>query len=155
LDVASIYSTVWSTPYRTTIMDYFDDDDLINDYMEDDFEPPPEEEFPDEYLTEGVVEQCEQATVTDDTVPVRALPTSVGITSSGRPVDRVHTPTIVLPAIDVPSTSSQPKNDPYSFERYAALLHFLDCNGLVDTSNFISQVQQRLRLETKAERRVI
>ena len=110
-------------------MDYFDDDDLINDYMEDDFEPPPEEEFPDEYLTESVVEQCEQTQVTDVAVPVGALPTSAGITPSEWSVDRVQTTDhsitkIVRPAIDVPRISSQPKNDPYSFERYATRLHF-------------------------------
>jgi hypothetical protein len=55
-------------------MDYFDDDDLINDYMEDDFEPPPEEEFPEEFLIESVVEQSEQTTLTDPIVPARALP---------------------------------------------------------------------------------
>ena len=124
-------------------MDYFDDDDLINDYMEDDFEPPPEEEFPEEFLTESVVEQSEQTTLTDPIVPVRALPTSAEIASSEWSVDRNQATdpsvtSIVGGEIDVPSISSRRRDDPYSFERYASCTcRFSDHNGIC-ASHFIA-----------------
>jgi hypothetical protein len=37
---------------NATMEDYFDDEDLINDYMEEDFEPPPE--YDDEFVDEEV-----------------------------------------------------------------------------------------------------
>jgi hypothetical protein len=128
-------------------MDYFDDDDLINDYMEADFEPPTEEEFPEEFLTECVLEQREQATGTVPVVPVGALPTSAEIASSERLAARTQTSdhcttTIVHAETDVPSTSSRRRNDPYSFERYASLPAFVLIT-MAYAPLTLSQVQQR------------
>jgi hypothetical protein len=92
--------------------DYFDDDDLINDYMEEDFEPPPE--YDDEFVEEKVA-IAGRADKNTEEEPMDVDPPKVDAGDNDMNEQRVPT------AVHV--TIPQRKTDVYSFERYVSLLH--------------------------------
>ena len=91
--------------------DYFDDDDLINEYMEQDFEPPSEydEEFLEDELGHGAAADSnkQQQPEPMDEDPPRQEHVSQDIPSGQ---DTMTVPT---------SVTIKPKTEVYSFERYA------------------------------------
>jgi hypothetical protein len=92
--------------------DYFDDDDLINDYMEEDFEPPPD------YDDEFVVEELDIAGPTDKKPveePMNVDPPQDDAEDSD--VNEQGVPTAVQVTIPRPTT------DVFSFERSVSLFH--------------------------------
>lgn len=88
--------------------EYFDDDDLINDYMEEPFdEPPPDEEFPDDFIMEEHLAQPTQTTVQPPApVPPVLQPAPVRAQES-----------VPVASIDFQSSASRKERNLYSFER--------------------------------------
>lgn len=97
-------------------MDYFDDDNLINDYMEDDdFEPPPQEDIPDDYIMEQEVVQPVQhaspADASSPSAPKAIVPRDTSINK----VPQNDRPPAEINVQNVPSRRRD--GDLYSFER--------------------------------------
>jgi hypothetical protein len=97
-------------------MEYFDDDMLINDYMEDDdFEPPPQEDFPEDFIMEQeVVQAVPKASPTGVSNP-SALKATVPIDASIKKIPQNDAPPAEINVQNVPSRRRD--GDLYSFER--------------------------------------
>jgi DNA replication initiation complex subunit (GINS family) len=96
--------------------DYFDDDDLINDYMDEDFEPPTE------YDDEFIAEELEVAGPTDKNPGEEPMDVDVDVDppqddAEENGMNEQGVPTAVR--VTIP----QPNTDVYSFERYVSFFH--------------------------------
>ena len=92
--------------------DYFDDDDLINDYMEEDFEPP--SDYDDEFVVEEPDIAC-SADKKQEEDPMDVDPPQDDAEDNDK--NKQGVPTAVHVTIPRPNT------DVYSFERYVNLFH--------------------------------
>jgi hypothetical protein len=111
-----------------TVMEpeYFNDDDLINDYLEDDNEQPPEEEFPDDFfMTEHFQQQPtqqQQSTQQQQPTTQQQQPTTQPAATTRESTTDHPKETVPRTDISIRAVSSQRKDALYSFERYAYLL---------------------------------
>ena len=100
-------------------MSYFDDDNLINDYMQyDDVEPTPQEDIPEDFIMdEDVVHQVQKDAPTDASKPSTPKPIVPRESTINHPPQNGSLPS----EIDIQSVPSRRRDrDLYSFERYSA-----------------------------------
>ena len=99
--------------------DYFDDDDLINDYMEEDFEPPPEydEAFDESELVDSKSEKVDsKREKVDKNTPMKAwIP--MEDPSLQDPVEEEEGGAYWMVPSTVHVMKPERKTDVYSFER--------------------------------------
>jgi hypothetical protein len=93
--------------------EYFDNDELINDYMEEPFdEPPPDEEFPDDFIMEEHLAQPTQATIAQPSPVLQPVLQPVPVVRAQETQESVPVATI-----DLQSAASRKERNLYSFER--------------------------------------
>lgn len=114
--------------------DYFDDDDMINDYIEEDFdEPPPPPPFSDEDMLDEE-EELQAVKNNSQTKPESSSTLPTMAATEGSPVGKdadvdmedvedeiggpPHPPATSIRLDFAAKTRRKPKEDIYSFERY-------------------------------------